>query len=263
VRVILLAAGRGERLRPLTDDRPKCLVEVGGQPLLAWQLAALSACGLDDLVLVRGYRASLVHPHGVRTHDNPCWERTNMVVSLSCALDELHGDVLIVYTDLLFGPSTVRAALASSAEIGVIVDRRWRELWQRRMEDPLRDAETLRLDELGRIVEIGGRPQSLDEIQGQYVGIIRLSPQGSRTVRESLREASRLPATEPAFGSSRAFERAHMTDLLMGLVRREVAVQAIPIDGGWMEVDTVSDLAVAESMVRELGWAAPTTGAVR
>jgi len=57
MRVIILAAGQGTRLRPFTDDRPKCLVELHGRPLLHRQLDVLRAAGLNDIALVGGYRA--------------------------------------------------------------------------------------------------------------------------------------------------------------------------------------------------------------
>lgn len=251
MRVLLLAAGRGERLRPLTDDRPKCLVEVEGRSLLQWQLAALRACGLRDVSIVRGYRRAQLQDPQLRTYDNPDWANTNMVRSLICAAAELHGELLIVYTDLWFGPDVVRAAVDSRADIGVVVDRQWRALWERRMEDPLLDAETLRLGPGGRIEEIGGKPQTLDQIQAQYVGLVRLSGAGCDQVRALLAEAGQKPAGTAVFGGQRPLDRAHMTDLLMGLVRRGECVQAIPIDGGWAEVDTPRDLEVARMLARE------------
>jgi choline kinase len=268
VRAILLAAGRGARLMPLTADRPKCLVEVAGQPLLSWQLDALRACGVGDIVMVRGYKRALLQDPHVRTLDNPRWSSTSMVASLLCAQSELRGDVLITYTDLLFGPAVVHEALTSRAEIGVVIDRQWRALWQRRMADPLADAETLRLGEGGRIVEIGGRPRSLAEIQGQYVGMVRLSGSGSEIVRRALLEAAAAAlGTHPApraFGSERPLAAAHITDLLMGLIRRGECVQSIPIDGGCTEIDTRADLQVAEALVAEglvggRGWPVPTS----
>ena len=85
MKAIILAAGRGSRLKGLTDDRPKCLVELGGVRLLDWQLAALKAAGIEDVVVVTGYRADLLQAEGVRTIHNPDWARTNMVRSLLCA----------------------------------------------------------------------------------------------------------------------------------------------------------------------------------
>src|ERR1044071_3517735 len=89
--IVILAAGEGTRLRPHTLDRPKCLVPLAGRPLLAWQTDALRAAGVDDIVVVTGYRADQIRALGYRTVFNPRYEKTNMVASLMCARDTLDG----------------------------------------------------------------------------------------------------------------------------------------------------------------------------
>ena len=255
MRAILLGAGQGQRLRPLTEDRPKCMVEVGGLPLLRWQLHALREAGIDDIVVVRGWCRSRIAGPDFRTLDNPRWDSTNMVESLRCAIDELHGDVLIAYTDLLYRPEVIQAARSSSADVGVVVDLDWRRLWESRMEDPVSDAETLRMDSHGRILEIGQKPKNLDEIQAQYTGLIRLSPAGCEIFQRQLRRAVEADrAGENVFHSHRRLDAAYMTDLLMGLIHREVPVMAVPIRGGWTEIDTPADLGVADQLLSSPEW---------
>lgn len=248
MKAILLAAGRGSRLGAATRAQPKCHVEVGGRRLLDWQCDALTAAGIDDLVVVRGFaRAGLRDPR-LRPVDNVDWATTNMVRSLWCARHELHGDVLIAYTDILYGVEMVDRARASSAEIGVVIDRDWLALWRRRMDDPLSDAESLKLDEHGRILEIGQPPQCLDAIEGQYVGMIRLSPAGSDRVRTLLEDL--VDRGEPV-RDGRTVDDAYATDLLMRLVDDGVTVMSIPIRGGWCEIDAPRDLKVARQLWSE------------
>jgi choline kinase len=89
---VILAAGVGSRLRPITNTRPKCLVEVAGQPILGWQLEGLFAAGLERVTVVAGYRAGDVvrfcEPFGdrVRVIINADYETTNNMVSLRMAL---------------------------------------------------------------------------------------------------------------------------------------------------------------------------------
>ena len=256
MKAILLGAGQGTRLRPLTDDRPKCMVEVDGTPLLTWQLHALRAAGVDDVVVVRGWCRTAIRGDGLRFVDNPDFATTNMLESLHRARSEMHGDVLIAYTDLLYRPEVVQAARESRADIGVVVDLDWRSLWERRMDDPLSDAETLRTDGHGRLLEIGQPPSSYEQIQAQYLGLVRLSPAGCEVVRDALDHAATTPDAA-AFGSPRGFARAYLTDLLHGLAQRGTVVKTIPIRGGWAEVDSLDDLAVAEAIVQEQRWSRP------
>ena len=92
MKALILAAGRGSRLRELTDDRPKCLVSLAGRPLLRWQHDALCAAGAKDVLVVRGYLAERLVPEAAglpsgafATVDNPRWAQCNMLASLLCA----------------------------------------------------------------------------------------------------------------------------------------------------------------------------------
>ncbi|MBF0128245.1 MAG: phosphocholine cytidylyltransferase family protein, partial [Magnetococcales bacterium] len=155
MKAIVLAAGRGSRMGDLTDDRPKCLVELGGRPLLEWQLAALRGAGIREIAIVTGYKSGMLRGRGLTGFHNPRWETTNMVSSLACAGTWLReGPCIVSYSDIFYEASAVSSLMASSAELAVTYDPGWLPLWEKRFGDPLRDAETFRLDGEGRLLEI-------------------------------------------------------------------------------------------------------------
>lgn len=245
MRAIVLAAGEGTRLRPLTADRPKCLVALRGRPLLDHQLAALAAAGVSDVTVVTGYRAEALAGRGLATRHNPAFAETNMVASLLCARDLLLGgeDVLVAYGDIVYEPRLVAAMRACEAPFATAVDRRWIELWRARQEDPLTDAETLRLGPDGAIRELGRRPQSLADVEGQYLGLIRLSAAFAPT----------FVAAWDALGERALLEgqpkpRAFMTAFLQHLIDAGHPCRAVLVEGGWLEVDTLEDLARYEAL---------------
>jgi choline kinase len=185
---VILAAGRGTRLRPLTDAIPKALVPFRGKPILAHAVEALRRGGVTDVAVVTGYRAdriaALAPELGVVMRHNSRFASTNMVASLFCAEDLMQDDdLLVVYGDIVFRPAIVASLREDDAPFAVAVNVRWRELWALRMRDPLVDAETLKLDAAGHIVEIGKTPRSYDEVQGQYMGLIRIGRDALPAVR--------------------------------------------------------------------------------
>src|SRR5581483_4967745 len=98
MRAVILAAGRGERLRPYTCDVPKCLLPIAGRPLLEWQLLALRQCGVCDVSIVAGHAKSAI-PLNIKQYFNADYLTTNMVASLFCAEEDLSGPCLICYSD--------------------------------------------------------------------------------------------------------------------------------------------------------------------
>ena len=146
--VWILAAGRGSRLNQLTEERPKCLVELMGRPLLDWQLESLRAGGAARIGMVVGYHRDLIDRPEIEFIENPRWPETNMVYSLCCA-EAAFGEspFLVSYSDILYPPETAANLIACDADIAITYDRQWESLWRTRMEDPLADAETFRCDE--------------------------------------------------------------------------------------------------------------------
>jgi choline kinase len=237
MKAIILAAGRGSRMKGLTEDRPKCLVELDGHPLLARQLEALRAGGADEIAIVTGYRREMLAGMADAEFHNPRWASTNMVTSLAEATDWLgSGPCIVSYSDIFYAPSAVRSLIDCDAPLAVTYDPDWRHLWTDRFGDPLLDAETFRLDAAGYLAEIGNRPTSVDEVEGQYMGLLRFTPEGwaeVEAVRVSLPDAAR--------------DALHMTGALQHVIGRgRVAVRAVPYVGPWGEVDSEEDLRLYE-----------------
>jgi len=240
VKALILAAGQGTRLRPLTDDRPKCMVELGGVPLLHRQLAALSHAGVTDVSVVVGYLADRVAASGITLVANDRYATTNMVSSLFCADAVLRSgdDVLISYGDIVCEPRLIAAVARSPAALAVAVDVGWRAYWALRFDNPLDDAETLRLRDDGTIAEIGQTPESIDEIEAQYLGLLKVSPQGARDLLSAYGRLCELDAG--------AVDRMYMTDFLQHLIDGGYLVQAVPVRHGWLEVDSLFDVELYE-----------------
>lgn len=241
-RAIHLAAGHGTRLRPITDDRPKPLVELGGTSLLERNVETLRACGVTDQLAVTGYRADQIRGSDIETAHNPVYDETDMVYSLYCAEDKFpqEQDLLISYGDIVYEQGVVEALLNCDAPACVVVDREWRQLWEARFEDPLADAETLRIDDDGRITEIGGNPETLDEIEAQYIGLVTIRADYVDRFRERYRELTEADEGEHA--------SVEMTHYLQSMIDDDWEVRAVPVDGSWLEVDTVEELELYRSM---------------
>ena len=248
IRTIILAAGEGIRLRPYTLDRPKCLVELGGMSLLAYQIKVLENMGIHDITVVTGHSADKIKVLGYKTVHNPDYAKTNMVASLMRAADLLNGeaDVLILYGDIVYEGRLLRALLECHAPICTCVDKSWLRLWKIRSKDPLIDAETLRLDNSGNVVELGKKPKTLKEIQGQYMGLIKVSAGFAPQLVAHYRQLD-----PDAVFDGKDLPNMFMTSFLQHLIDSGRPLRAVITDGGWLEIDTVQDLEIFNRMYRE------------
>jgi choline kinase len=240
MRALILAAGRGSRMRQLGDERPKCLVELAGASLLARQVAALRRGGVEEIGVVRGYRAEMLSFPGLTYFTNQRWADTNMVASLATAADWLRsGPAIVSYADIFYRAELVRGLAGAPGPLVISYDRSWRDLWTRRFTDPLSDAETFRVDAAGKLLEIGGKTARIEDIQGQYMGLLKFTPPAWSAVEELL-----------ASLDAPVRDRLDMT----GLLRRLLAADAVHIgtfgtDGQWGELDNPQDAELYEAML--------------
>jgi choline kinase len=178
MKAIILAAGQGTRLRPLTNDRPKCMVEFRVKPIIDYIIETMIGANLTSISIVTGYLDNVLKKHlskhnNISFYHNENYQTTNMVHSLWRAKSEFDDDLIISYSDIIYSRDVLEKLINSSHDISVVIDKNWRELWSLRMDDPLQDAESLILDENENILEVGKKVDSYDKIQGKYIGLIK------------------------------------------------------------------------------------------
>jgi choline kinase len=239
MQAIILAAGRGSRMDKLTQDSPKCLVQFAGKSLLNWQVESLKTAGVSSVTAVCGYMAEKIKLEGLKKLMNSRWNETNMVQSLVEGQSLLKAETCIVsYSDIVYSPDAVRRLILAEGDIVITYDKNWLELWSKRFEDPLSDAETFRVDENGVLLEIGNKAANISEIKGQYMGLLKFSPNGWGRVESFL---SGLTPQER--------DKLDMTSLLKGLIACNTVINTVPIADSWFEVDNGNDLMVYEEIL--------------
>jgi len=239
MKVIILAAGQGTRLRPYTDDRPKCMVELAGCPILHHQLAVLRQAQPDEIILVGGYESDQLDIPGVSLLHNFRYDQTNMVSTLFCAGEHMQAgeDLLITYGDIVFEKRVLDAVLECDGEVVLGADLDWRRLWELRMDDPLSDAETFVMTGGNRVTELGKQPKSYEEVQAQYMGVIRV--RGDK-VRDFISAYGSMDRGKSYDGKD--FDNMYMTSFLQHLIDSGWDVRAALVNGGWLEIDTADEL---------------------
>ena len=213
------------------------MVEIDGVSLIDRQLAVLKSEGLHDIVMVGGYKADMLKREGIKLKLNPRYYETNMVWTLFSAEEELEGEVIVSYGDIVYSREILQALLKSKADISVTIDKDWESYWRARNENPLDDAETLKLREDGTISEIGRKPKSLGEIEGQYMGLMKFSASGIEELKEVFYQT-----VESGYIADRPVESAYLTDLLQAVIESGKLVTSVPTRSSWIEIDTVEDI---------------------
>ena len=244
-RAVILAAGKGSRLGALTLSKPKCLVEVGGETILSRQLGTLESCGASDISVISGHFGHKISDDRVRNVPNPRFAEMNMVGTLfhSGELERDDLDIVVSYGDIVYSTAVLQSLLSSEQNLSVVIDKDWLDIWSVRMANPLEDAETLLLSEDGYITDLGKVPNSIQEIQGQYIGLFKISKSAVSGFASVWHELDRCRDFD-----GQDFMNMYMTSYLRELIDRGWGLEAIPIRGGWFEFDTPEDIAAFQRL---------------
>lgn len=153
-----------------------------------------------------------------------------MVVTLMTAHDWLsRSPCVISYADIVYHPDHVAALIEARGDIIITYDTHWEALWRMRFQNPLNDAETF-VTEQGRLLEIGNTTDTMDHVNGQYMGLLKFTPDGWQKIQDVL---DVLPPDD--------LDRLDMTGLLNRLLKQDIVVNTVPVQGRWCEVDSTDD----------------------
>jgi len=242
---VILSAGQGKRLSPLTDSRPKCLVQIGGRPILEWQIRALADAGVEDIAVVTGFCGDAVEAMlkttsfraDVRTVYNPFYTVADNIGSCWAAKDLIGSDTLLLNGDTLFESAIAERVLAKAlAPITVTVDRK-----------DSYDSDDMKVQRDGdRLVAIGKTLE--DPVDGESIGMIRFRGDGGDRFVRAMDRALRDQAT---------LRRWYLS--IIDALAKEGGVGVVSIEGlAWSEVDFLRDLPIAERKVARFLGAAET-----
>jgi choline kinase len=241
MKAVILSAGQGKRLLPLTADSPKCILPIKGQTLIEWQIEELAKCGIEQATVVLGYRADKVEEilrtrygeRRVQTIYNAAYAVSDNLVSCWSAHDAMNDDFILLNGDTLFEAAILKQLLETRERPVTVVVSQKNEY----------DADDMKVEMDGyRLVKIG-KDLIPDQVDGESIGMILFRGQGPLMFREAIQKALRDPSSQTKWYLSVIDEMA-----------RRIPVWTCSIHGlQWCEVDYQADLKLAEKVVTACG----------
>lgn len=248
---IILAAGPSSRLRPLTLETPKTLLEIEGKTILERIMDAQRACGIEEFAIVRGYKKEQFTIPNVTYFDNDkCWD-TNILYSLMLAEDFMDDGFIVSYCDILYTSAVVQKLLDSPHDISIVVDTAWRERYEGRTDHPTDEAE-LAMVENGLVTHLS-KFHNPDPAHGESIGLKKFSAKGAEILRRNYHRMTNNKWTKYTgrFHDATCVDFAYLTDMILELILRGYPIHSVDIQNQWVEMDTVQDFEYAKEMIKK------------
>ena len=241
MKAVILSAGQGKRLLPLTANSPKCILPIRGQTLIEWQIDELAKCGVDQVTVVLGYRADKVErilrssygANHVRTVYNAAYAVSDNLVSCWAAQDEMNEDFVLLNGDTLFEAEVLRRLLETDHRPVTVAVSQKNEY----------DADDMKVELDGcQLIKIG-KDLIPEQVDGESIGMILFRDRGPMMFRDAIKKALRDPSSQRKWYLSVIDEMA-----------RNIPVWTCAVRGlQWCEVDYRADLEQAEIVVTACG----------
>ena len=251
MKAIVIAAGMGIRLNPMTNDKPKCMLEIKGKTILQHQLDAFHANGITDISVIKGYKKEVINYPGLKYFINDNYRNNNILNSLFYAEAEMDNEFIASYSDILFGADVVRRLMESEEDIAIVVDIDWKGYYEGRTEHPINEAENVIFDADNNVEEIGKIVSNKRAVDGEFIGMLKCTKKGAEIFKEYFHKAKNEFYGKP-FIRAKTFDAAYLTDFIQYLVNNGIEVKCVTIERGWIEIDTVQDFERAEAKYNEI-----------
>ena len=247
MKTIIIGAGRGRRLMPLTEDTPKCFATVKGKRILDWILEAWRAADVEDIVFVGGYQIQRIQGDypDFRFYHNTDWQQNNILVSLFRAEAEMNEPFACTYADIIYRPWVTQRLMEAPHDITLVVDTAWRERYAARTLHPEDDGEKI-LAEGARVTKIS-RDITPEAAYGEYIGVAKFSERGASLLRDHFhRVCHKYNGT--LFQGAASVQKAYLIQLFQEMVEQGVEIHKVDIAGGYYEIDTTQDYEIANEV---------------
>jgi len=247
---MILAAGMGTRLKHLTENLPKGMVNVHGKSLVGRITEKMKRNGIGDVIIIGGYKHEKIDILGTKKYVNTEFADTNMVFSMFCAEKEFDEGLIVSYGDILFKDRVLQELEKYNGDIVVVADKNWGDYWVRRYGSINEDSESFVIDKDNCLVFLGKENPPEEEMDARYVGLIKFSKKGLEVAKKIFEEEKAKDNGGP-WRYSKSLRKGYMTDFLQAIVDSGQKVDVMLIDRGWLEFDTVEDYELNLELMKE------------
>ena len=237
--ILILSAGLGSRLKPLTNQKPKALVKFYDKPLLDYQLEVFSKIkSINKIFIAVGYKKEKFKKYKknkkIKLISIPNFDKKSMLYTLMKSMIKIGSkqNILITYGDVIFNKNIINKIIFNKSLISTIFLTNYLKLWKIRLKkNYLSDLESFKTDKNNFIKEIGFKTSNLNNIKGQYIGISKFNKQQIFNIIKFYEKKKK----------DFSLDKKDITFFFNLLIKQNFKIKGLPVKSGCLEFDTYKD----------------------
>ena len=238
MKCIILAAGRGTRIKSISKNRPKCLIKINNISILQRQFNFLRKLKIKNIIVITGYKKKQINFKNIKYILNKDYKNNEQLESLFCAKKEFNEDLLITFGDTIFDFSIIKKiVLSKKGNIILGIDRNWKKRYILRHDHPYGQADKVKVNKKGRILKIG-KKLNLNDTNAEFLGILKLSRKGCEIFSKSYNILKK----------KQKVKKMQVHDFIREIIKAKNHVQSCDLRGKFMEIDTLNDYKITKKL---------------
>ena len=243
---IIIAAGLGSRLRPLTNDLPKSLLKIGNVSIIDTQIKKYKENNINNINIIVGYKKEKFKKRKEKLFINKNYNNNNSLESLFYANKILTGNCYISYSDIIYKKNVLSELKKSKHDITLVIDKDWKKSYVGRKFHPISEAEKATINKHGEVIKIGKSIVSKNKKLYEFIGLFKLNNTGCEIFKKFYSIAKKEHINKKFFNAKK-FSKAYITDFFSYLIKKNIKINTIIVKNNWMEIDTFEDYTKAQN----------------
>jgi len=258
---IIIAAGPCKRLRPLTDELPKCMLKIAGTPIIENTLDLFQKNNIKDISIIRGYKKEKINFPNIIYFENTDFWNNNILHSLMYAREKIeeaiesNEHIIVSYSDIWYNDYVIKELKKSKEDIASVVDIDWESYYNGRSDHPIEEAENIIMDENKKMLKIGKHiftDKTPKDRQGEFIGLWKFTPKGAKIFLKHFDRLSKSLKMTGPYQNAKEWQKSYITDIFQEMIDQKEELYCVPIRKNWAEFDTVQDFERAEEILKEV-----------
>ena len=247
MKAIIIAAGIGSRLGDLTKDLPKPLIDINGKSILERQIELFKKFGINEIFIVTGYKNNKIKFSDITCVYNSEYQQTEQIGSLMKARNEISGDVIISFGDILFEEKILEELLENKDDFVLVSDPNWKKSYESRPDNPPTQSDFIALKN-NKIIKFFKNSLEIDNSYSvvEFIGLMKMSAMSSNIFLQKYNNLEKSHTGKFHFASS--FMNAKFIDFFEELRLSGIQMYTLNVNCKWCEIDTIQDLEIAKKL---------------
>ena len=237
---LIIAAGKGKRIKEFTKKIPKSLIKINNKTILKRQIDFMKKNKIKKISIVKGFRANKIKYKSIKYFYNLKYKKNEQLDSFFCAKEFFNEDTIVSFSDIIYDEEILKKIIKTKNAFTIAIQRDWKQKYKKRFDHPMSEADKV-IVKKNKITQIG-KKISINKTNGEFLGIFKISKNMCKTLIKEYEELRKYKNTSK-------FQIHHFFQYL---INKNIIIKPTYVFGKYMEIDTLNDFNIAKKIFHEI-----------